>query len=185
MALEGGEGQASRPGRFLPQGKTRYPLYRSLGGPQGRSGQVQNISPPPGYDPRTVQPVAQSLYRLRYPANKGKVQSDTKKRELLKNPTKIEEKKNYWQKLNHYNLPFLRDSNPNYQCLKITSFRWCAPPRMRSFTAITHFKSRILQSMQHTQSDTKERGLLKCVVAVKECIRGGGRRLQDVIFKHW
>jgi hypothetical protein len=29
---------------------------------------------------------------------------------------------------------------------------------------------RILQSMQHTQSDTKERKLLKCVVAVKECI---------------
>ena len=25
------------------------------------------ISPPPGFDPRTVQPVAQSLYRLHYP----------------------------------------------------------------------------------------------------------------------
>ena len=36
----------------------------------------------------------------------------------------------------------------------------------------------------HTQVDTKERKLLKCVVAVKECIRGGGRHLQDVIFKH-
>ena len=43
---------------------------------------------------------------------------------------------------------------------------------------------RILHSMQHTQGDTKERELLKCVVAVKECIRGGGRHLQDVIFKH-
>jgi len=29
----------------------------------------------------------------------------------------------------------------------------------------------------------KKRELLKCVVAVKECIRGGGRHLQDVIFK--
>jgi len=38
--------------------------------------------------------------------------------------------------------------------------------------------------MQHTQGDTKERKLLKCVVAVKECIRGGGRHLQDVIFRH-
>ena len=28
--------------------------------------------------------------------------------------------------------------------------------------------------MQHTQDDTKERELLKRVVAVKECIRGGG-----------
>ena len=57
-AREGGEGSASRPGRSLPQGKTRYPLYRRLGGPQGRSGQVRKISPPPGFDPRTVQPVA-------------------------------------------------------------------------------------------------------------------------------
>ena len=36
----------------------------------------------------------------------------------------------------------------------------------------------------HTQGNTKERELLKCVVAVKECIRGGGRHLQGVIFKH-
>jgi len=57
-ALEGGEGSASRPGRFLPSGKTRYPLYRRLGGPQCRSGQVRKISPPPGFDPGTVQPVA-------------------------------------------------------------------------------------------------------------------------------
>ena len=42
----------------LPPGKTRYPLYRMLGGPQGRSGRVRKISPPPGFDPRTVQPVA-------------------------------------------------------------------------------------------------------------------------------
>jgi hypothetical protein len=43
-----GEGSASRPGRSLPPGKTRYPLYRRLGGPQGRSGQVRKISPPTG-----------------------------------------------------------------------------------------------------------------------------------------
>jgi len=57
-ALEGGEGSASRPGRSLRPGKTRYPLYRRLGGPQGRSGQLRKISPPPGSDPRTVQPIA-------------------------------------------------------------------------------------------------------------------------------
>ena len=57
-ALEGAEGFMSRPGRSLPPGKTRYPLYRRLGGPQGRAGQVQKISSPPGFDPRTVQPVA-------------------------------------------------------------------------------------------------------------------------------
>jgi hypothetical protein len=33
-------------------------LYRRLGGPQDRSGQVRKISPPTGFDPPTVQPVA-------------------------------------------------------------------------------------------------------------------------------
>jgi hypothetical protein len=32
----------------LPSGMTRYPLYRRLGGPQGRSGRVRKISPPTG-----------------------------------------------------------------------------------------------------------------------------------------
>ena len=42
----------------LHAGKNRYPLYRRLGGPQVRSGRVRKISPLPGFDPRTVQPVA-------------------------------------------------------------------------------------------------------------------------------
>jgi hypothetical protein len=49
---------APRPGRFTPWKETRYQLYRRLGGPQGRSGRVRKISPPLGFDPRTVQPVA-------------------------------------------------------------------------------------------------------------------------------
>jgi hypothetical protein len=54
----------------LPPGKTRYPLYRRLGGPQGQSGQVRKISPPPGVDPRTVQPVESRYtdYALRPPS---------------------------------------------------------------------------------------------------------------------
>ena len=68
-ALEGGEESASRPGRSLSPGNTRYPLYRRVGGPQSRSGQLRKISSPPGFDPRTVQPLAQSLYRLSYPAH--------------------------------------------------------------------------------------------------------------------
>jgi hypothetical protein len=40
----------------LPPEMTRYPLYRRLGRPQGRSGRVLKIWPPPGFDPRTVQP---------------------------------------------------------------------------------------------------------------------------------
>ena len=47
----------SRSGRFIP-GKTRYLLYRRLGGSQIRSGRVWKILSPPGFDPRTVQPVA-------------------------------------------------------------------------------------------------------------------------------
>jgi hypothetical protein len=39
---------------FTP-GKTRYPFYRRLGGSQDRCGKSR---PPPGFDPRTVQPVA-------------------------------------------------------------------------------------------------------------------------------
>ena len=42
----------------LPPGKTRYPLYRRLGGPQSRSGRVREILPPLGFDPPAVQPVA-------------------------------------------------------------------------------------------------------------------------------
>jgi hypothetical protein len=33
-------------------------MSRGLGGPQGRSGRVRKILPPPGFDPRTVQPLA-------------------------------------------------------------------------------------------------------------------------------
>ena len=52
------EWSASRTCHSLPPGKTRYPLNRRLVGPQSRSGQVRKISPPKGFDPRTVQPVA-------------------------------------------------------------------------------------------------------------------------------
>jgi hypothetical protein len=42
----------------IPPGKTRYLLFRRLGGLQGRSGWVRKISPHGGLDPWTVQPVA-------------------------------------------------------------------------------------------------------------------------------
>jgi hypothetical protein len=50
-------GQRHAPAALSP-GNNRYALYRKLVGPQSRSGQVRKISPPPGFDPRTVQPVA-------------------------------------------------------------------------------------------------------------------------------
>ena len=51
-ALDGGDGQRHAPAA-LPPGKTRR-----LGGPQGHFGRVRKISPSPGFDPRTVPPVA-------------------------------------------------------------------------------------------------------------------------------
>jgi hypothetical protein len=44
--------------RHAPAALPRYPLYRRLGGFQGLSGRVRKISPPPEFDPRTPQPVA-------------------------------------------------------------------------------------------------------------------------------
>ena len=55
----------------LPPGKTRYPLYRRLGEPQGRSGRVQKIAPPPEIDTRTFQPVASRYTDWAIPAHVG------------------------------------------------------------------------------------------------------------------
>jgi len=47
---------SSTPRPPLPPGKTRYPLYRRLSGPQGRSGRAENLVPT-GIRSRAVQPV--------------------------------------------------------------------------------------------------------------------------------
>ena len=67
-APEGGEWSAARPGLTLLLGKTRYPFYRRVVRPQGRSGREEKLVPT-GIRSRTVQTVAQSLYRLSYPAH--------------------------------------------------------------------------------------------------------------------
>ena len=69
-ALEGGEGSASRPGRSLPPGKTRYPLYRRLCGPQGPVWTGAENLASPGFDPRTVQPLASRYIDSAIPAHK-------------------------------------------------------------------------------------------------------------------
>jgi hypothetical protein len=62
-----------RSGWLTPRpGKESWcPFYRRLGEPQGRSGRVQKISPPPGFDPRTVQPVASHNAEWAVPAHRG------------------------------------------------------------------------------------------------------------------
>ena len=134
------------------------------------------------------------------------VQSDTKKTGSFEKPNK--NWRNPRKKFIDINWTIttclLRDSNPNYQCLKITSCRWRPPPRTHSFTATTHFKgsrsfmspcvccmlcrmrqSRILQSMQHTQGDTKERELLKCVVVVKDNMTCTGGCSYSFMYSWW
>jgi hypothetical protein len=65
-------GQRHVPAALLP-GKTRYPLYRRLGGPQGRSGRVWKISPPPGFDPQTAPSVASRYTNRTIPAQGHKL----------------------------------------------------------------------------------------------------------------
>jgi len=55
-ALEGCEWSAAHSGRTLPPEKARYQFYRRLGGPQGWSGQAENLVPT-GIRSQTVQPV--------------------------------------------------------------------------------------------------------------------------------
>jgi len=67
-ALEGDEWSAARPGRTLTPGKTRYPFYRRLVGPQGRSGRTEKSRP--HRDSIPDRPArSRSLYRLSYPAH--------------------------------------------------------------------------------------------------------------------
>ena len=81
----------------------------------------------------------------------------TQKKRTFEKPNKNwrNPRKKYWQKLNYYNLPFKR------QLIQIINV-W----KLRPVDGVLLHVC-ILQSMQHTQDDTKERELLKWVVAVK------------------
>jgi hypothetical protein len=50
----------------LPPGLTRYPLYKRLGEPRDRCGQVRKISRPSGIEPPDRADRSESLYRLSY-----------------------------------------------------------------------------------------------------------------------
>jgi hypothetical protein len=52
-----------RPGRFIPGKETRYLFYRRLGGSQGRSGRVRNLTSA-GIRCPDSQACGESLYRL-------------------------------------------------------------------------------------------------------------------------
>jgi hypothetical protein len=56
---------------LTPGEKTRYPLYRRLGGSQDLSGRVRKISAPPEFDARTVQRVASRYTDYAMPAHEN------------------------------------------------------------------------------------------------------------------
>jgi len=66
--LDGVGGQLHTPAA-LPPGKRRYPMYRRLGGPQGRSRRVRKIFSSPGFDPRAFQNFASRYTDWAIPAH--------------------------------------------------------------------------------------------------------------------
>ena len=58
-------GQRQAPAALSP-GKTRYLLYRRLGGSQGRCGRVRKISPSTGIQSPDIPARRESLYRMSY-----------------------------------------------------------------------------------------------------------------------
>ena len=75
----------------LHSGKTQYPLYRRLGGPQGRSGRARKISPPTGIRSPDRPARSESLYRL------SATGRDESSGELLRNRVNI-----YFAETSHY-----------------------------------------------------------------------------------
>ena len=61
LPLDGGEGSTSRPGQLNHATERRYPLNNRLDGtqsPSGRFGGETNVFSLPGFEHRTIQPVA-------------------------------------------------------------------------------------------------------------------------------
>ena len=63
------EGSQRHTPAALQPGKTRYPLFKGLGWPQGRSKRVQEISPLPAFDPWAFQHIASRFTDYVFPAH--------------------------------------------------------------------------------------------------------------------
>lgn len=70
LALDEGGCSASRPGRFTPA-ESRLALYMWLDVTQGRSGRARRNTLPPGFDTRTIHPVASPLTDCTVPDGRG------------------------------------------------------------------------------------------------------------------
>jgi hypothetical protein len=73
LAVDGGGGLKTTLRPLIPEKEIWYPLYKRLGGPQGWSGQVRNISPTTWFDPRTVQPLASRFTDYNIPASQPSI----------------------------------------------------------------------------------------------------------------
>jgi hypothetical protein len=117
----------------LPPGKTRYPMYRRLGGPQGRSGQLRKISHPQKFDPRTVQPVTSRYTNWGIPAPVHKM--STKYIALFWVTSKSVQLKSYstkkckWMYIHTFHINFLvwlkfGTTNPQMMPFFLNSVHW-------------------------------------------------------------
>jgi len=135
-ALEGDEWSAARPGRTLPPGKSRYPFYRRLGGPQGRSGRAENLVPT-GIRSRTVQPGSS----VDIPTELSGPHINTH--------TLFYYERKVWQKqemslLLHYcnikHIPYLSHSSLALSATKIKYSKWLhSQPHIRSFIKVEYY----------------------------------------------
>ena len=99
-----------------------------------------------------------------------------KKREIVKNPTQNwRNKKKLLTEIEPLQLAFYETV---IQIINVWKLR--PVDGVLQNATLSHSAEHITHTGWH-----KKRELLKCVVAVKESIRGGGRHLQDVIFEHW
>ena len=102
--LYGGGWSKSTPRPLYPGKGTRYPLYKRLSGPQDRSRLVREISPPPRFDHRTVQPVAScyigyAILAHNFVQRKSGVQHILPKHGTSKTKFLFAKVNSYWNKL--------------------------------------------------------------------------------------
>jgi hypothetical protein len=97
---------------------TRYASYRWLGGPQVPSGNVRKISPPRGFVPRTVQPVASCRTYRAIPAYDAESVADFMQHESFGKQKKI-----YYRR----------------SCCHCKSFTWAGWRNLRKKSALRAF----------------------------------------------
>ena len=123
-------GASTTPRPLYLREKIRYPSYRRLGGPQGRSGRVRKISPPPGFDPRTVQPVASRYTDWAIPSSATTVTETIPVQNTIKLTISIQIHQKQWAKQEQLKYRNVSATHSRHYCLlsveqhRFSSF-WC------------------------------------------------------------